>query len=313
VRNWFSRSAWVVALVSSACGAKQAEMGQSFPRATSAPVTYDEAALPAPSTTDAVPERVATSAAPKTTPSEPPAPPRPPVFEGRQVVTYREFVEALREVADELTSDPDVLEAHAALLQEFALTPEDAPLESFSRVRLVFEAARDGGFWDLRWAITDQMPWSDRIWEQWAARAPELEAALPSLAGEAGPSALAECDELSALFALLVRDMTVKGSVALHWPVWNHVVAVWELPPKDGRRKTRIVVPTSQVFLSRTATLGTRELETQRVLFPYARRDLELGAEIPGPVARYLIGRAQLLGGLSTTQATARRDRLGGS
>jgi hypothetical protein len=233
-------------------------------------------------------------------------------FAGRAQVSYGEFVVALRRVADELMLDPDVVAAHERLLSEHGLSAEQAPLESFSRVRLVFEAARDGGLWGIRWAITDQMPRSDQIWEQWSRRASELEAAAESQAAEAQPSAVAECDELSALFAFLVRDMGVTGHLALHWPYWNHVVAVWELP-RDHGRKARVIVPTSQVFLSREATLGTRELATDRVLFPYARHDLRAEEFLPGALARFLLARAAGLGGAPTEELSARRDRLGGS
>jgi hypothetical protein len=233
-------------------------------------------------------------------------------FAGRPTVRYEEFVGELRDIASELAGNANVQAAHTQLLNEHALTDAQVPLESFSRTRLVFESARDGGLWDLRWAITDQMPWSDRIWQQWTARASELEAALPKLEGEAGPSAEAECDELSALFALLVRDLSVNGKVALHWPYWNHVVAVWEVP-RDKRHVARIVVPTSQVFLSPEAGLGTRQLPTERVLFAYARRDLKFDAEIPGALARFLLGRSRALGGLSSEVLSARRARLGGS
>jgi hypothetical protein len=233
-------------------------------------------------------------------------------FADRPLVRYEQFVSELARTADVLAQHPNVLAAHEQLLSDHSLSVEQVPLESFSRVRLVFESARDGGLWDLRWAITDQMPWSDRIWQQWTERADVLEAGLLQLGGEAGPSAVAECDELSALFALLVRDMTVTGKVALHWPYWNHVVAVWELP-RDKRHTARIVVPTSQVFLSADASLGTRQLPTQRVLFAYARHDLRQGAEIPSALARFLLGRARILGGLSTDALSARRARLGGS
>ncbi len=233
-------------------------------------------------------------------------------FEGRQTVRYDEFIAALRATADGLATHPNVRDAHAALLEQHALSDAELPLESFSRVRLVFEATRDGGLWDLRWGITDQMPWSDQIWKQWEQRAGELEGFKDQSDGGVGPSAIAECDELSALFALLSRDLGITGFAALHWPVWNHVVAVWQVPRADGG-KARIVVPTSQVFLSRGATLGTTELATRRVLFPYSRHDLRPDSEMRGALARFLIGRARALGGLSTDELSRRRIRLGGS
>jgi hypothetical protein len=227
-------------------------------------------------------------------------------------VAYDELVSALRTVADGLTTNPNVVNAHSALLEQHHLSVDELPLSSFSRVRLIFEATRDGGLWDLRWGITDQMPWSDKIWKQWSDRAGQLEMSEADSDEAYVPTAVAECDELSALFALLVRDVGIAGFAALHWPVWNHVVAVWQVP-RHGGGHARIVVPTSQVFLSRHATLGTTELATRRVLFPYARRDLKGDSEVPAALARFLVGRAMTLGGLSSAELGARRNRRGGS
>ncbi len=88
-------------------------------------------------------------------------------------------------------------------------------------VRLLFEATRDAGFWNVHWTITDQPPNSDNVWRQWGGirKVSLLE-----------PTASAECDELSALYAFLVEREGVKG-VGLFWPYANHTVAVWVLRP----------------------------------------------------------------------------------
>ena len=103
--------------------------------------------------------------------------------------------------------------------------------------RLLYEATRDAGLWNLHWTITDRPPNSDNIWRQWHAMG------QPSALS---PTASAECDELSALFAFLARRSGVKG-VGLFWPYPNHTVAVWELHPAE-RPTIRVVVPTSQIF-----------------------------------------------------------------
>lgn len=220
-------------------------------------------------------------------------------------VRYAELVEEMRRVADELARTDAVQRAHAALLVETGLNAQQVPLLSFSRVRLAFEATRDGGLWGIRWAITDQMPWSDRIWAQWS----KLD--LATVADD-GVTAVAECDELSALFAMLARDLGVEGFVGLHWPYWNHTVAVWQLPGPQPRA-TRILVPTSQVFLSREATLGTRELPAQRVVFPYVRKDLKPNSPLPGTLVRFLIARLRTFGAGSSADLQARRNALGSS
>jgi hypothetical protein len=233
-------------------------------------------------------------------------------FVGLREVRYQEFVAQMRQVADELANREVVQQEHAKLLAEYGLSAEQMPLLSFSRVRLAFEATRDGGLWGIRWAITDQMPWSDRIWKQWSTLALGLDAAGHEALPADAITAVAECDELSALFALLARDMGVEGFVGLHWPYWNHTVAVWQLQGAE-ERGVRILVPTSQVFLSREATLGTRELRTQRVVFPYPRKDLKPESALPGGLARALIARLRELGGLSSAELQARRNALGSS
>src|SRR5260370_33698917 len=118
------------------------------------------------------------------------------------------------------------------------LAPESIRYSDYVVVRLLFEAARDAGFWNLRWALTDQPPNSDRIWQQW--KNVERPSALES-------TATAECDELSALYAFLVERTGVK-SVELFWPAPNHIVAVGVVRPTTGP-VVRVGVPTSQIFL----------------------------------------------------------------
>jgi hypothetical protein len=219
------------------------------------------------------------------------------------------FVEELRRVADELATAPEVERSYQTLLAEYDLAAADVGIQSYSRVRLVFEATRDGGLWGVRWAITNRMPWSDAIWQQW--RELDLDQKEPEI------TATAECDELSALFSLLARDVGIQGFVGLHWPAWNHTVAVWEVrrgaTEKDPGVGVRMMVPTSQIWLSRQATLGSREFSTGRVVFPYARRDRKPESEMPATLARFLIERLERYGALSTEALLERRQRLGGS
>jgi hypothetical protein len=97
------------------------------------------------------------------------------------------------------------------------LTPGTIRYPDYVMVHLLFEATRDAGFWNMRWNITDQPPNSDRVWRQWrSVNAPSFVA----------PTAIAECDELSALYAFLVERAGVRA-VGLFWPYPNHTVAVW--------------------------------------------------------------------------------------
>jgi hypothetical protein len=240
--------------------------------------------------------------------AEPPPAPEP-LFGSGETVSYRAFVEEVRRVADELAAAPEVERSYHSFLADYQLLPSDVSVQSYSRIRLLFEATRDGGLWGVRWTITDRMPWSDAIWEQW--RAFDVAAVEPDV------TAVAECDELSALFAFLARDVGVQGFVGLFWPAWNHTVAVWELrrgaTPKEPGTRVRVMVPTSQIWLSREATLGSREFKTHRAVFPYARKDLKPESELSVSLARFLIERLERYGGLSNEALLERRNRLGGS
>jgi hypothetical protein len=73
------------------------------------------------------------------------------------------------------------------------------------------------------------------------------------------------------------------------------------------------MAPTSQIWLSREATLGSREFKTDRVVFPYARQDMKPTSELPVALARFLLARLERYGPLSNEALLERRNRLGGS
>lgn len=143
-------------------------------------------------------------------------------------------------------------------------------------MRLLYEATRDAGFWNMHWNVTDQPPNSDRIWRQWRA------VDKPSIYE---PTAIAECDELSALFAFLVERPGVR-SVGLFWPYSNHTVAVWVVQPTGGQ-VIRVVVPTSQIFLEESDDFDTGKFNPwkQKTIYEYTRRDVADSFEIPKPLA----------------------------
>ena len=236
----------------------------------------------------------------------PVAPPADTYFEGRTEVSYKEFVDELRKIADDIADHPEITKAHAVLLRQKNLTAEELPLESFSRARLAFESARDSGLWGIRGTITDQMPWSDRVWEQWNTR--KFTPGEPVAEGNQStfPTAEGECDELGALFSVLARDMGVVGFVGLHWPYWNHVVPVWQVNKKDGTF-VRIIVPATQTFLDKKETIGTTGHKTNRVVFPYVRKDRKEHQKLNADLARYLLTQSREHGTLSTEKMTMRR------
>ena len=118
------------------------------------------------------------------------------------------------------------------------------------------------------------------IWRQWHAMG------QPSALS---PTASAECDEFSALFAFLARRSGVKG-VGLFWPYPNHTVAVWELHPAE-RPAIRVVVPTSQIFLAASDSLDTRRFNafSQKSIYGSTRRDIPDAFELPGPLIDFFL------------------------
>jgi len=121
------------------------------------------------------------------------------------------------------------------------------------------------------------------------------------------PTATAECDELSALYAFLVERAGVK-SVGLLWPTSNHTVAVWVLQPTTGP-VIRVVVPTSQIFLEETDSFDTGKFNPwrQKTIYEYTRRDVPDTFELPRPLAEFFLKQIDIYGGAS--DATLQRLR----
>jgi hypothetical protein len=88
-------------------------------------------------------------------------------------VTLGDFWLALAAQVAELDTSAlqGVFEAFPA---RYDLDPETAGLrQDFVRLWVAFEATRDGGFWRLRWDITDEQPSSRKIWTHWRHSPPE--------------------------------------------------------------------------------------------------------------------------------------------
>ncbi|MES2642790.1 MAG: hypothetical protein V4850_25120 [Myxococcota bacterium] len=219
-----------------------------------------------------------------------------------ELVAEMVAVAAADELAPAVRADWHRLTARLAL----ADTPD--ALREYARVRVAFEATRDGGLWGLKWAITDREPTARFLWSGLLGwRGPDLTAS--------GVTAIGECDELSAMFASLARAMGVK-EVGLFWPTSNHTVAVWTAAGAAG--PVRVVVPTSQVFLEPGETLGTQAFDarTQRTIYRYGTRDLPLGAALSPELADRLtrsLGDTALPAEELQRRRNARSEAAGGS
>jgi hypothetical protein len=215
-----------------------------------------------------------------------------------QAVPLAQFMSAIREKAKGLESSSGMRLAFRSFLASRHLSPDSVRYSDFVIIRLLYEATRDAGFWNMHWSITDQPPNSDRIWSQWKA------VLRPS---PSEPTAIAECDELSALYAFLVERSGVK-SVGLFWPTANHTVAVWVLKPASGP-VVRVVVPTSQIFLEETDSFDTRKFDPwrQKTIYEYTRRDAPDTLELPKPLVDFFLKQVDIYGGAS--DATLQRLR----
>lgn len=216
----------------------------------------------------------------------------------QQGVPLAQFVNVIRQKANSLENSSGMRLAFQSFLAVHHLSADSVRYSDFVIIRLLYEATRDAGFWNLHWSITDQPPNSDRIWSQWKA------AHHPSLTE---PTATAECDELSALYAFLVERVGVK-KVGLFWPAANHTVAVWVLQPKTGPL-IRVVVPTSQIFLEETDTFDTRKFNpwSQKTIYEYTRRDVPDSFELPKPLVDFFLKQIDIYAGAS--DATLQRLR----
>ncbi len=245
---------------------------------------------------------------------EPPAPPpEPPAFVGQTTVRVDELLAAIEREVPRVAEAEAVKADYAAFLDRFELADEPELYLDYVRVKIAFEATRAGGWWGLRWDITNEQPNSDEIWAAWHALAPSEP--VPADPRELPPlpsvTATAECDELSALFAFIAQRIGLsRGSeVGLFWPTGNHVVAVWTIHAKS-ERPVRVVVPTSQIFLDGAQSLGTDGFDPwkQKTIFDYRRKDARAELTIPAALASSFVQAIREHGGRSQAELQAARN-----
>ncbi|HKY41021.1 MAG TPA: hypothetical protein VJN18_34035 [Polyangiaceae bacterium] len=203
-------------------------------------------------------------------------------------VTLGDFWKALAaqvELLDTRALEP-TFQAFAA---RHRVDPETPGLrQDFVRLWTAFEATRDGGWWRLRWDITDQQPSSIKIWKAWLRSTPDQ--------GFGAASAVAECDEITALFSVTARHLGVRG-VGLYYPTWNHVIAGW-IPQAFAERKSDavVLVPTTQIFQGCDATFDQTTFTVPRRVYEYPRADISDWTELPQPLAGFLLEQVRVYG-----------------
>ncbi len=204
--------------------------------------------------------------------------------------TFANLETQLHEKAKTLEKSFGMRLAFQKFLLGHKLQSDSISYSDFVLIRLLFEATRDAGLWNLHWEITDQPPNSDRIWKQW------MVVHRPSVLV---PTANAECDELSALYAFFVERAGVR-SVGLLWPYPNHTVAVWTVHPANVA-PIRVVVPTTQIFLEQNDYFDTPKFNPwrQKNIYEYTRRDVPDSFEIPKPLFEFFLSQIDKYAGAS--------------
>jgi hypothetical protein len=221
-----------------------------------------------------------------------------PVYPDSSSTKLVQLISLVRGRAKTLESSNGMRLGFQSFISAHKLAPESISYSDYVLVRLLFEATRDAGFWNLHWSITDQPPNSDRIWRQW--QSVKKSSVVTS-------TATAECDELSALYAFLVERAGVRG-VGLFWPASNHTVAVWVVRPVTGPT-IRVVVPTSQIFLEETDFFDTKKFDpwSQKTIYEYTRRDVPDSFELPKPLFDFFVQQMDKYAG--ATDATLQQLR----
>jgi hypothetical protein len=232
-------------------------------------------------------------------------------FPGRSEVAVSDLFAAMSAQADALAASATLRGEYDTLLAKHHLIGSDELYADYLRVRLAFEATRAGGLWGLEWRVTDREPNSEAIWKQWRSLKMADVRNLPK------KTAIAECDELSALFAVVARGigLSQRSQVGLLWPTSNHTVAVWVIgdatPNRRAASSARVVVPTSQIFLDSVQSLNTGAFDPWRQprIYDYTRKDIAAQASLPAPLARYFLMQTQGYGALSRGELQGMRNR----
>jgi hypothetical protein len=202
-------------------------------------------------------------------------------------LSFGDFWQALAEQVERLDKGALAPE-FAAFAARHGLEPSTPGLRrDFERLWLGFEATRDGGFWGLRWKVTDQEPSSVQIWKAWERDVPQ-----PMFARA---TAVAECDEITALLSVTARHLGVRG-VGLFYPTWNHVIAGWSPAGVSREGAPVVLVPTTQIFQACDATFDQTSFKAPKHVYEFPRYDVRDSTSMPGPLATFLLEQVRAYG-----------------
>jgi hypothetical protein len=209
-----------------------------------------------------------------------------------QEQTLIQLIDQLHDRARKLQSSSGMRSSFESFTSAYKLPPKSIRYSDFVIVRLLYEATRDAGFWNMHWTITNLPPNSGQVGRQWKS--------VASVSAQI-PTASAECDELSALYAFLVERMGVR-TVGLSWPYSNHTVAV-RVVHRGGGSEVRAVVPTSQVFLGVNDSFATRKFNPwrQKTIFEYTRHDAPDNYDFPKPLFDFFLRQIDEYAGASAS------------
>lgn len=203
-------------------------------------------------------------------------------------LTMGDFWTALAEQVDGLDTSALGPSFEAFAANHRADASSGALRRDFTRLWAVFEATRDGGWWRLRWNVTDQEPSSVQIWKAWMRSPPTQSFATAS--------AVAECDEITALFSVTARRLGVRG-VGLFYPTWNHVIAGWAPVGVDQQERGGVVlIPTTQIFQGCPATFDQTSFKPPKQVYEFPRVDVKDGVELPASLAAFLLEQVRAYG-----------------
>jgi hypothetical protein len=81
--------------------------------------------------------------------------------------TSAQLIGRIRTKAKSLESSTGMRLGFRSFTAAYNIPPEGVSYSDYVVVRLLYEATRDAGFWNLHWTITNQPHNPDKIWQQW--------------------------------------------------------------------------------------------------------------------------------------------------